>query len=384
MKQPRLDLFVFADALGWELSKRYSFMDNALPIRNKCETVFGYSSTCDPTILTGVMPSDHDHFSFFVKADGQNPSPFSWARLLSLLPEKIAGYHRVRNFVSRYVAKSLGYTGYFQLYSVPFSRLPHLDYTEKKDIYEPGGIRGGQDTIFKLWNDTGKPWGRSNWRLSDEENLEEARRKIASGSVALYYLFTASLDATMHRYGTHNENTKKAFDTFSENLTNLLSLAEGEYETVNLYVFSDHGMCDVAEACDTRTAFEHADFEYGRDYTAVWDSTMARFWFHSEKARDEIGAWFDARHEGQWVSDEQLEEWGCLFEDRKYGERFYLLHPGHLFVPSFLNQGFVTGMHGYAPEHQDSAACWLTNNPGAPKVGELKDIYQVMKEAALS
>ena len=75
MKQPRLDLFVFADALGWELSKRYSFMEDALTIRNKCETVFGYSSTCDPTILTGTMPFEHDHFSFFVKADEENPSP---------------------------------------------------------------------------------------------------------------------------------------------------------------------------------------------------------------------------------------------------------------------------------------------------------------------
>ena len=44
----------------------------------------------------------------------------------------------MRNRVSRWVARRNGYTGYFQLYSVPFSRLPHLDYTEKRDIYMPG------------------------------------------------------------------------------------------------------------------------------------------------------------------------------------------------------------------------------------------------------
>ena len=41
-------------------------------------------------------------------------------------------------------------------------------------------------------------------------------------------------------------------------------------------------------------------------------------------------------------------------------------------------------MHGYTPAHEDSAACWLTNNAAAPKVEQLKDIFQVMKEAAES
>ena len=141
-KAPRVDLFVFADALGWQQVERRAFLADLLPHRAKCDTLLGYSCTCDPSILTGALPAEHGHFSFFVFDPAK--SPFRAARWLGWLPELLAGHHRVRNRVSRWWQKRLGYTGYFQLYSVPFRRLPHLDYTEKRDIYRPGGILGGQ------------------------------------------------------------------------------------------------------------------------------------------------------------------------------------------------------------------------------------------------
>ncbi len=64
-QQDTLTLFLFVDALGWELLQKHSFLDDALPYRRPLDTVFGYSSTCDPTILTGKAPRDHGHFSFF-------------------------------------------------------------------------------------------------------------------------------------------------------------------------------------------------------------------------------------------------------------------------------------------------------------------------------
>ena len=66
--KPRIDIFIFADALGWAMASRRHFAEHLLPRRNRCETLLGYSSTCDPTILTGTLPSAHRHFSFFIKA----------------------------------------------------------------------------------------------------------------------------------------------------------------------------------------------------------------------------------------------------------------------------------------------------------------------------
>lgn len=375
----RIDIFIFADALGWELASRRGFAEDLLPVRNRCETLLGYSSTCDPTILTGAIPSDHGHFSFFVKA--RSGSPFENLRPLGVLPELIAGHHRIRNKVSKFIARRQGYTGYFQLYSVPFSKLPFLDYTEKKDIYEPGGIVGGQPTIFQYWHHCGKPWVRSDWRLSDADNIDHARAKIERGNVELVYLFTARLDAVMHKYGTDHPEVEAAFAQFAANLRSLADLASRHYHDVRLHLFSDHGMADVTVCSDLLRRWEKLGLNYGRDYIAVWDSTMARFWFHDEAVRATATAWLAEQPDGEILTDERLAGYGCLFPDRKYGELFYLLPSGSLFVPSFLNQRKVTAMHGYAPEYSTSAAAWLSNVETLP-VATLMDIFPVMQAAA--
>ncbi len=377
--KPRIDIFIFADALGWAIASRRRFAEGLLPVRNRCETLLGYSSTCDPTILTGAIPSDHGHFSFFIKA-GES-SPFANLRPLGILPEIVAGHHRIRNKVSKFIARRQGYTGYFQLYSVPFSKLPYLDYSEKKDIYEPGGITGGQTTIFEHWQRSAKPWVRSNWRLSDPENIAHARSEIEKGEVELLYLFTARLDAVMHKFGVDHPEVDAAFDRFAVNLQSLADLASRHYRDVRLHLFSDHGMADVNVCSDMLPRWNKLGLKYGRDYIAVWDSTMARFWFADEASRNTAIAWLSEQTDGELLTDERLAGYGCLFPDRKYGELFYLLPSGSLFVPSFLNQRKVTAMHGYAPEHPDSAAAWLSNTE-TPPVNALTDIFPVMKTAA--
>jgi len=292
----RVDLFIFADALGWEIARRRDFASDLLPIRNKCETLLGYSATCDPTILTGALPQDHGHFSFFVKKE--NTSPFAGAQFLGFLPEVLAGHHRVRNQVSKFFARKMGYTGYFQLYSVPFSKLPYLDYTEKKDIYEPSGINGGQRTIFQNWQDSGKPWMRSDWRLGDVANIAHAKQELEKGDAELIYLFTAKLDAVMHKYGTDHPAVDEAYENFHRDLRDLADTAAKNYSDVRIHLFSDHGMANTEVCSDLLPRWNKLGYRYGKDYIAVWDSTMARFWFMDEQVRQEATKWLAAQSDG--------------------------------------------------------------------------------------
>jgi len=85
VKSASLDLFIFADALGWTLAEKRSFMRDLFPYRQPCDTLYGYSCTCDPSILTGKLPRDNGHFSFFIY-DREGRSPFRWARHLGWLP----------------------------------------------------------------------------------------------------------------------------------------------------------------------------------------------------------------------------------------------------------------------------------------------------------
>ena len=61
MKKYDVEIFLFIDALGWELVSKTGFMAEKLPFRRKIEMQFGYSSTAIPTILSGKTPSEHGH-----------------------------------------------------------------------------------------------------------------------------------------------------------------------------------------------------------------------------------------------------------------------------------------------------------------------------------
>ena len=109
---------------------------------------------------------------------------------------------------------------------------------------------------------------------------------------------------------------------------------------------------------------------------------MVRFWFRgNEDVRKATIEWLEQQAEGEIVSEAQLKAWRCWWEDGRYGDLFYLLPPGTIFAPSFMNQKRVPGMHGYTPAHEDSTACWLSNDADANPEG-LADIYAVMTSAA--
>jgi len=273
----RLVLSIFVDAFGWELAQRIPFLDDVLTHKAALGTVFGYSSTCDPTILTGVAPREHGHFSFFVYDPPH--SPFAALRPMGLLPSSVVDRGRVRSWISKWVGRALGWNGYFQLYNVPWNVLPMMDYIEKKDIYFPGGILGGQKTVFDPLRERGIPFSLSDWRRPEVENLARLERDVGEGRIALGWLFLASLDAVLHAHGTQAAAVVDRLRWYEERLRRILAIAHERYEDVRIHVFSDHGMTDVKDTCDVMARVDATGLRFGRDYAAVYDSTTARFWY---------------------------------------------------------------------------------------------------------
>jgi len=372
----RLSLFVFIDALGWELTRRHRFLEQLAAQRRPLETVLGYSSACDPTILTGCMPQDHEHFSFF-RFDPE-ASPFGFLKPLAAIPPVLADRARVRNRLSRVVQARLGYTGYFQLYAAPMKYLPLLDYTEKKDIYEPGGINGGQPTVFDHMRDAGVPFHRSDWRRSEVENLGAATAIVRQGEARAIYLYLAELDGIMHSEGTQSASVPQKLAWYERQLGQLMDEADRQYADVGLHVFSDHGMMDVSETSDLSVRIEKLGYRFGADYAAVYDSTMARFWFASESARRSIERLLAAERNGRILSQSELEAYGCDFGEHLYGELFFLLDPGVILCPSFMGRRPVKGMHGYDPLHPSSTASYLSNQPLGDRPRHLADLHDLM------
>ena len=382
MKKKSVSICVFIDAFGWDLMKTHPFLDDVLTHKQPLDTIFGYSSTCDPTILTGLLPRDHGHFSFF--AYDPEHSPFRrclFIQLMRLVPKSLSSRGRVRNIASRILRRRLGYTGYFNIYNMPFKLLPSFDYTEKKDLYQRGGINSGSDTIMDYARDNRLDFFLSDWKASETENLTALTQSLTDPkrNVQFAYLYMASMDAILHQWGTQAKPVEEKIKWYEEQLRTLLATAHEQYEEVRVHLFSDHGMTDIESTCDLMPYIEKTGLVFGEDYAAVYDSTIARFWFlkpHAEKIIREALKSLDC---GAFLSQETMNRYGIDFPDNRYGDDFYLLNPGVLLVPSHMGERPLKGMHGYAIEHHASVASYASNVQVEQKPKRLDDLYAIMK-----
>lgn len=349
-----LTLAVFIDALGAELAERHGFLKGHFKTRARVDTVLGYSCTCVPTILTGRLPEEHGHFSFF-RFDPER-SPFRGLEWLGFLPKALTSRARVRNAMSRAVGSYLGFNGYFNLYNVPFERLPYLDYTERKDLYETGGIISGHPTLFDRLRQEPVSFELADWRASEATNVEALSRAIRGRAVEFAYLYLARLDGIMHAAGPSDQAAESHIRGYEATILRLLDLARENYREVRLHVFSDHGMAAIRQVVDVRAEIEGLGLIFGRDYGAVYDSTMARFWYLRPGVKARIEDALRRVAHGRWFEAEEQKAAGCRFDDGRYGHGMFLLNPGVLLCPSDMGERAIAGMHGYHPSDPHSAA----------------------------
>ncbi len=378
-KSDKVSIVVFIDALGWEVLRNRRFLEEELPFRSKLRSVFGFSSACVPSILTGNQPRDHGHWSFFYHT--RERSPFRPLRLLRWLPGSLADRGRVRNWISKLVKRAYGFQGYFQLYNMPFRLIDRFDYCEKRDLFRPGGMNKGE-SIFDRLERSGTKYHCSDWRQGEDANLESLKASLAEGEIPFAFLYMASMDALLHQVGKSSEQVDAKLEWYEQRLRELMALAREHYDEVRLFVCSDHGMATVEHTVDIGSQVDALGLNEGRDFIATYDSTMARFWFNSDEARRRITALLNTIPEGRILPDKELAALGCDFDGQQYGELIFLLDAGVLIVPSHMGTKPITGMHGYHPDHPDSDASLLSNVPPPVRSECITDVFHIMRAEA--
>ena len=99
----------------------------------------------------------------------------------------------------------------------------------------------------------------------------------------------------MHRVGTSGVDVDRVMTKYDKEINALVNNAKSKYKDVSLYVFSDHGMHDIKKSVDLISIIEKLDLKFKQDYVAMYDSTMARFWFQNDKAEKEMNYLFQSR-----------------------------------------------------------------------------------------
>lgn len=368
-----LDLHVFIDALGWPILRRQPFLADLLPHRRALRTVLGYSCAAVPSLLTGCTPAEHGRLSFYYYAPQE--SPFRRVgRLLRLVPSPLANRGRVRRYLSRYVARRLGLTGYFQLYNVPLKHLAKFATCETVDIFGPGGLSPCR-SIFDRLREGEIRFHCSDWRRDEVSNLSAALKAVGRAETEWAFVYLPGLDGLMHAVGTRHLAVSQRLEFYEGWIRRLYDKACRRHDHVRLTVMSDHGMTDVTRQCDVEGVVEGLGLVFGEDYVAFYDSTMARFWYLRDGVRGKIERCLRQLSYGTVLDRERLGQFGADFSGDRFGETVFLIDPGWLIVPSFMGRTGLAAMHGYSPDDPGADAIVACSEPLGSELHSITDLF---------
>jgi hypothetical protein len=371
-----LSLVFLIDALGYEQVGNGGFLDDRIPPeRPRVRSVFGFSSAAIPSLLTGRPPREHGHWSMYRRNMGDSVfAPYgAWLRMAGRLPR---GQWRTRKWLSERLRRS-GLTGYFDLYEVPLGYLPLFDLCQRRNIYRPGAF-SAVPSLFDRLEAARIPWRVWDWSCPTERAFAEMRRAAVGGGERLLLLYTPELDATMHTHGPASPAARAWLSRCEEQIRDVIDGARDAGRRPRVRIFGDHGMAPVRGYADVAAALAPLGWRMPRDYVVFLDSSMARFWFSSDRARAGILSRLGDLPGGRFVSDAELRELGVDVADHAYGENVWLCDPGIVILPSFMGSSPLAGMHGYHPDDPDADTTLLADPLPPGPVRTILDIAPLL------
>ena len=196
-----LALFVFIDALGWEIIRNEPFARFCAPYRRRLTSVFGYSSACVPSIMSGNWPVEHRNWCYFVY-DPQH-SPFRSLRHLRWIPNTLGSRRKVRRQISKLVKRQMKFRGYFDLYNMPFRYISKFDFSEKKSPLKPAGMNRGSN-IFDYLEEHEIEYHASDPEKSEIDNTAALVEDIRKERMDFAFVYWPELDGLLHVVGNRS------------------------------------------------------------------------------------------------------------------------------------------------------------------------------------
>ena len=274
-----------------------------------------------------------------------------------------------------------GYSGYFSLYDYPVAHLPYFDLTEKRDIYQPGGL--DCPSLFDAFCGGGVRYECYTYHgHTDAQILEAAPQRAAVTDARVLFLYLSGLDAELHWHIHDPEHVKRTVDWYEAGLRRVWEAATRARSDVRMFVFSDHGMTPIRWTCDLRRDVATLGLSVPGDYLPAYDSTMARFWVWNDRARRVLSEFLAEHPCGQLMTPAELQRLGVAFEDGRYYHLLFLLKPGMLLCPSDMGAVRFAGMHGYHPSEPTADAVLLASVAVDRGVDHITGVHDVLLEDA--
>jgi Type I phosphodiesterase / nucleotide pyrophosphatase len=313
-----------------------------------------------PALLTGVYPHEHGMWQVRLKSESlssrrcsQNWIPdiltttyqclvhlFNHSFDLATIPAR-----RLRHFeIMRFKQTRHYFPSLFEL----FSKILYGKNFEqnKSEEWHPHFLEiGSIKTIFSI---VGK--GNSKFVFNRKfSKLNKILGKACSRDAHLEFLELHSLDIIEH-WNLDDSGAMNGFyrevDTFIKSLHQ-----KCEQAGVTLLILSDHGQEQVKGTIDIKGQLKRLDVSED-EYKYYLEAPMARFWFHTGRARAKIVDMLSSISNGTVLSYKDMHRYNVKFDHDQYGEIYFVADPGYIIFPHDFYQPFANCFLGLADRQQ--------------------------------
>lgn len=253
---------------------------------------------------------------------------------------------------------------------IPPTLLPSFRPCEDmRPVHAPGAL--GAPSLFDLCRARGLGYRYLAHPVSgdDEAVLRALVRELRAGApVRLYVAQFSRLDQQGHRHGPHAPVMRRDHLPLLDRAIAAVhaALCAG-YREWDLFVCADHGMAPVWRRVNLLQQIARLPARFPRDYAVFVNSTMAHFWFGSERGRAALEQALP-RVQGCRVLSQEERRARRIPADRAWGDMVLAAEPGVLLWPDFFHvaEARVRGMHGYLDKREEGAGmAVLASSDGA-------------------
>ena len=259
-------------------------------------------------------------------------------------------------------------TGKFNLVSVPNWRRRRFDIFKTKYTWNDNyGLfsYNGVDSIFNII-------GKNNYSFVYENRYNEMINALSKEPVKdkkLGVFDAHGTDVFTHWNIDDEEKMNEAYMKVDGLIKYILEECENKGAT--LMLLSDHAQAKVEDTIDIAGKIEELGIKKN-EITYFIEATKARFWFHTDSARQKMLDYLSSNEKGALFHFEELYRYGIEFNDDSYGEYYFITNPGVIFYPNDyyhpigniflalknqeqrarLKSPIYRGYHGHLPHNQ--------------------------------
>ncbi len=269
------------------------------------------------TMWSGCYPNEHGMWQARLKDDRDFDTKKIWDYLPDIFSTTFQCFIHAVN-------------GKFDLAGVPDWRRRRFDIYKTKYWWRNSNAQftfNGVDSIFKILGDK-----NCNYHYED-------RFHIMIGEINPQFIKNKKLEVfdghgTDHFTHWNIDDEDMMIDAYKK-IDNCIKNMHGQCERrgISVMILSDHGHAEVKDTIDIAATIKELGIQK-HEISYLIEASKARFWFHTDSAREKMLSYLSELDKGKLLHFEELHRYNIKFNNDSYGEYYFITNPGTIFFPT--------------------------------------------------